>query len=247
MLAGRNGPAAQLAAKAASLFSDNAWGLANVFLPVLRERERLRVYASVGLEEDSIRALWLRVDSLLSAWYGTELPQGLRYEVLDMPAWLAFPHVGETDVHRGTAGDDLIELQWLLARGDTAGLSVRLDSVTSLRRGRRPGDVAVSRTYQEAWLMLQLGDTAGAVARLEAAVGPLALPIVDGRLVRSPMEAGAFVRSMALQAELAFARGDSAVAASWAQRVVSLWSDGDAAAQAVVRRMESIILGDGAR
>ncbi|HEX9280319.1 MAG TPA: hypothetical protein VF890_06700, partial [Gemmatimonadales bacterium] len=135
----------------------------------------------------------------------------------------------------GEPGGYLLDMQRAVARGDPAAARARYDRVRTLRRWRRPTDVAISNTYGEAWLFLDLGDTAAAAAVLDSSLNNL--PGLGGTLLDYVPQAAGLVRAMALRAELAAAAGDQRTARWWAQRVTTLWRDADAPLQPLVRRM----------
>jgi hypothetical protein len=99
--------------------------------------------------------------------------------------------------------------------------------------------VAIDATYQEAYLELGLGDTLAAIRRLDGAL--TALPTLGTDLVTEVPQAAGLVRSMALRAELAAARGDRDRTQWWAQAALALWSGGDAAVAPVLRRLRALL------
>ena len=209
-------------------------------LPVLEARERLRAYAALGAPVESLTTLAARTDTLLNAWVRGTPPAALRYEVLDIPMALAFPWIGVSDIHRPAARDLLIQFQWALVRGDSAGLRQRLDSLRIADRALLGGEVPFWAIYGEAWLMLQLGDTNAAVEHLESSISPVVIHTFNPSLLTSPMNAGALVRSMALRAEVAAASGEAAVASQWARRVVALWDGAEADLRPLVEVMRRL-------
>lgn len=136
------------------------------------------------------------------------------------------------------AGNYRLEMQWELARGDTATLRSRFNELREVRRNLRPGDVAFDGTYHEAWLLLAIGDTAGAAELLDLSLE--ALPTLGTYLLDQLPQVATLVRGMALRAELAAHSGDWSTASRWAKDVVSLWSEADPELQPVVKRMQSI-------
>jgi hypothetical protein len=129
-------------------------------------------------------------------------------------------------------------MQQALARGRPADVRHELDALTTVRAGIRAGDVSLDRTYLEAWVLAQIGDTAAAVRRLDLTL--TALPTLGTMLVRDVPQAAAVGRAMALRADLAAASGDSATARRWAQDVVALWSGASPALSEPVARMKSL-------
>jgi hypothetical protein len=87
----------------------------------------------------------------------------------------------------------------------------------------------------EARLRTRIGDTTGAVLRLDRML--LGARRYDRAVLVDPARAGAFVRAMAERAELAAARGDSATARKWATPVTVLWSSAEEELGPTVARM----------
>jgi hypothetical protein len=240
-LLGRPLAAARLAERAATQFRASPSPLAEVPLAALETRERLRVYAAIGAPADSIPVLAARVEDVLRRLGGAVATDFVSQELLDLPLWLAFPTNGMSRMHRATAPRaPLLETQWRFATGDTAAARARLAARASAAPGGRLGDVALSVAFQEAWLLVQLGDTTAAVDYLEAVIAPDVLPTLRFSLVTSPMEAAALARASALRAELAASAGDRATAAAYAQRVVDLWLLAEPALAPMVVRMRAL-------
>ncbi|HWP39116.1 MAG TPA: protein kinase [Gemmatimonadales bacterium] len=227
-LTGRVHLTAQLAARAAPLYRDAPGPLADAPLAVLEARERLRAYAAFGAPVDSIRALTRRVDTLLSAWVAGPVPVAMRRQLLDQPMALAFPTLGRSNVHRPDPPEgSLIGPQFALATGALAAARRALDATVAGRANIRPGDVALHRTFHEAWLLAQLGDSAAAATHLERALTPAALETLGIGALDSPVDAAALVRGIALRAQLARSLGQTAAAAEWAARALTLWQNAD--------------------
>ena len=93
--------------------------------------------------------------------------------------------------------------------------------------------------YTDAVLYLAAGDTALAMQTLDLPLNNL-LGIHDALLDYVPL-VGAFVRMMALRADLAAARGEQEVARRWAKGVVALWSGAEPALAPTVARMGNIL------
>ena len=238
-LTGKVYRAGELAERSAPMFRESPGQLADVPLPVLEARERLGAYAALGAPVESLPILAARTDTRLNAQVGTP-PAALRHELLDIPMVLAFPWIGVSDIHRPAARDLLIQFQWALVRGDSAGLRQRLDSLRVADRALLRGEVALWAVYGEAWLMLQLGDTTAAVEHLESSISPAVIHTLRPSFITSPRDAAAFVRSMALRAEVAAASGEAVVASQWARRVVALWDGAEADLRPLVEVMRRL-------
>jgi hypothetical protein len=129
-------------------------------------------------------------------------------------------------------------MQQALAKGESGTLRRLLGSTAADARAQRPGDIALDFAYQAAWLTAESGDTAGAARQLDRTLG--GLPSMSAAAVREPASAAAAGRAMALRAELAAARGETAERQKWARAVVDLWATADAPLQPVVARMRSL-------
>jgi tetratricopeptide (TPR) repeat protein len=206
--------------------------------PVAAPARALVAYAAAGAPAESLSAIERRVTALVGSWVAPARQPTARRAALHEAAALAFPQMGIRDAHRGPAGGNyLLSLQSALARGDVAAVRSGIAAVDRARGGVRAGDVAVQYVFHEAWLLAAVGDTAGAISRLDrslGAPGSLGLALVD----EVPQAAG-FVRAMALRADLAAATGDRPRATRWARGVLALWRDADPELGVVVSRMEA--------
>ncbi len=240
LLVGKLDRGLQLAERSAPVFRDPRTALSGAPLAVIEARERLRIYAALGVRPDSIRALATRLDTLLATWVEPAMQPTMRIELLELPMTLAFPTTGLSIVHRLDSRDRLLTLQTRLATGDMIALRRGLDSLRVERAGQRLGEVSYRSIYHEAWLFAQMGDTATATALLDGALGIMALPTGRAAMVGSPMETASFVRAAALRADLAAARGEREDAAAWARRVTALWRDADPELRQIVNRMPAL-------
>ena len=201
----------------------------------------LLAYASVGGPRDSVAAHERRVDELVARLPAASRPRA-RSALLDASAELVFGEMGLRPAHRSTppGPDGTMAMQWALAHHDTAAVR------TSLRESReRNGGLPASEdsppdgVYTDAVLYLAAGDTALAMQTLDLPLNNL-LGIHDALLDYVPL-VGAFVRMMALRADLAAARGEQEVARRWANGVVALWSGAEPALAPTVARMGNIL------
>ena len=207
--------------------------------PVAAPARALVAYAAVGAPAESLSAIERRVTALVGSWVAPARQATARRAALHLAAALAFPQMGIRDAHRGPVGGNyLLSLQSALERGDVAAVRSGIAAVDRARGGVRAGDVTIQHVFHEAWLLVAVGDTAGAISRLDRALGApasLGLALVD----EVPQAAG-FVRAMALRADLAAAMGDQPRAVRWARGVLALWRDADPDLGVVVSRMEAI-------
>jgi len=245
LLTGRVYRAAQLLERAAPLDTPMTWDgdlVPDAPLPVKQAGLSLLAYAALGQPAESLRAGKRRVEARVSSWAGPASRERLRLAVLHVPMGLAFETMGVTDVHRRDAGGDyVLELQYNLAHGDTAAVHHELARQATFRTRARAGDVAINGTYSEAYVLLQLRDTAAAVATLDHSLSALAT--LGSYLLEQPEQAGCAVRAMALRAELAARAGDRDAAARWGSAVSTLWAHADAPLRATVTRMRELATG----
>jgi tetratricopeptide (TPR) repeat protein len=207
--------------------------------PVKQAGLALMAYASVGAPPESLRVLKARVDQRVSSWAGPVDRERLRLAVLRAPMGLAFESIGLSDVHRRDAGADyILEIQWALAHGDTVAARAELARQAGFRTRSRAGDVAINGTYGEARALLQLRDTAAAVALLDLSLQ--ALPTLGTYLLEQPEQVGCALRAMALRAELASRAGDDATATRWARAVTTLWANADPPLEPLLRQMRAL-------
>jgi tetratricopeptide (TPR) repeat protein len=216
----------------------------HVVLPasVAAAARALLVYAAVGAPAESLSAVERRVTRLVASWVEPQRQAAARRAALSDPAMLAFPQLGAREAHAGRVGGNyLLELQRSLVR-DPAAVRAGIARLDSSRGDLRPGDVAIEIVYQEAWLLVAVGDTAAAVERLDRSLN--ALPALGTALLEQVPQAAGLVRAMALRAELAAATGDWTTAPRWARAVTALWRDADPDLGAVVARMAALVSGN---
>ena len=249
LLSGRVYRAAQLLPRAAPLETPQTWDgieIPDAPIPVKQAGLALMAYAAVGQPAESLRAGKQLVEQRVASWAGPMTREQLRLAVLHVPMGLAFETIGISDVHRHDAGGDyVIEMQWAMAHGDTAAARAELARQAGLRTRARAGDVAINGTYAEAGVLLQLRDTAAAIAVLDFSMQ--ALPTLGTYLLEQPEQIGCAIRAMVLRADLASRAGDRATAARWGSAVATMWADADAPLRATVARMQELAKGRGER
>jgi len=132
-------------------------------------------------------------------------------------------------------------MQWALAHHDTASVRALLQEGREANEGLPAAeDEPPDGVYADASLYLAIGDTTRAVQTLDIPLNNLSG--VHSALFDYLPLVGAFVRMMALRAELAAAQGEPEIARPWAGRVVALWSGGaEPALQPTVARMRNIL------
>jgi tetratricopeptide (TPR) repeat protein len=240
-LTGKVHLAARLQRKAAPDFTflTSDWQEIEVPLALADAALGLFAYASFGTPMDSLLELERRIERLIPSYIEPRLQQTTREALLDVPAVLAFPERGLRPVHRAKAGGNYrLEMQYLLANGDTAGVQRIFAELAEARRGARPGEVAFDGTYHEAWLLLALGDTAAGTQLLDLSLN--ALPTMSSYLLDQLPQVATLIRGMVLRAELAARRRDSVTAKQWAGRVSLLWAGADPELGSTLQRMRTI-------
>jgi tetratricopeptide (TPR) repeat protein len=204
---------------------------------VAQEARELLGYASFGAPLDSMIATKERVERSLDSYVQGGSRAAMRETVLNVPLTLAYPVAPALSLQRaGGGGDYLLDIQRAASRRDTTSVHRLLDAVAKRRAGWRPGDLSIYLTYQEAWLRLQVGDTAGAVHQLDATLS--ALPTLTPYLLDYVQDAAFLVRAMALRSDIAAASGDERTAQKWGSAVAELWAGADAPLASVVARMK---------
>jgi hypothetical protein len=199
---------------------------------------QLFVRAALGVCDDSLMVLSRAVDDLLQSYTQATGREAMRASLLARPMSLAYPCVGA----RGFAG---IAPQMPLDRAQRAEaarnivvVQATLDSVDVSRRAVRPGDVSLDFSVQEAWLRAAIGDTAGAVRRLDLVLN--ALPTLGSWAVREEAQSAALGRAMLLRAELAAAQKDNVQRRRRAGEALSLWKHADAPMYPTLERLRAL-------
>ena len=194
-------------------------------------------YASFGAPVDSLLATKERVERSIDSYVPNGSRASVHEAVLNVPLTLAYPVAPAVALQRtGGGGDYLLDIQRAASRHDAATVHRLLSAVAKMRAADRPGDISIYLTYQEAWLRLQVGDTAGAVRQLDATL--TALPTLTPYLLDYVQDATFLVRAMALRSDIAAASGDDRTARQWAAAVAELWGGADAPLAGVVAKMK---------
>jgi tetratricopeptide (TPR) repeat protein len=187
--------------------------------------------ASAGL---SLRAL----AATITREYGQEGPQATHRVdemLLSRPALLAETPDSLILARLATVGGSgRVEAALALARHDRATARARLDTIVA-RWQPALGATTPDILFPEARLWASLGDTAMATRRLDLTLTNASA--YDPEDFTEPANVAAFIRAMALRADLAAAQRDSAGARRWAEAVAILWAKADTDLQPLVRRM----------
>jgi hypothetical protein len=201
----------------------------------------LLAYASAGGPPASVAAAEQRVEELVARMPAASRPRA-RSALLDSPGELVFPEMGLRPAHRSTppGPDGTMVMQWALAHHDTAAVRALLQEEREANDGLPAAeDSPPDGVYTGALLYLAIGDTTRAAQTLDIPLNNLSR--VHSSLFDYLPLVGAFVRMMAVRAELAAAQGDPEIARRWAGRVVALWSAAEPAFQPTVTRMRNIL------
>ncbi|GJG87088.1 hypothetical protein tb265_22690 [Gemmatimonadetes bacterium T265] len=205
--------------------------------PAARGAARALVaYAAAGGPNDSIFALRAFVSSAVRAGVPAARTPAAFDALLGPAMPFAFPTLGGDALRDLTMrGDYLVEIQRDVARGDRTGAARRFARLDSARGSLTPADMTLDVLYQETWLRLAIGDSAGASSRLAFALDGLAG--ASDRLIEGVPRAAALGRCLALRAELAARAGDTSRARAAALDVLTLWRHADPALRPTVERM----------
>ena len=198
----------------------------------------LTAAAALGLCTPRLAAMVREAEDQIGRYASPQNRTALRREVLTRPLTLAVPCLGTAPLATVSTGSDpLGAMQLAFGRGDRAAVLAHFDALMRLRRGYLPGDVALDNTFQEAWLLTAVGDSARAERHL--CVPLSALPTMGRGLVSDVPQAAAVGRSLAFCARAAARRGDTATAQRWARGLATLWATADPPLQPVVAEIRS--------
>jgi len=238
-LTGRPNVAAEHLARAEPSFEDQNGAPMPVPPGLGQVARRFLAYAAIGAPADSLATTERRTRQLAASYV-----EPARREVVEQAVTEEAAVLARAGVQLGTrpppaAGrHHLIPVIRAAERGDTAAARAQLAELRNIRRTAAPGSAALDGTLVEAWLLLQLRDTASAVGSLDLALQ--ALPTYRADLLDEAPQAAGLVRAMALRADLAAAMGDSVTAARWAVPVLALWSGAEPPLAPVLSRMRSL-------
>jgi eukaryotic-like serine/threonine-protein kinase len=196
----------------------------------------LYVTAALGVCGADFDRLSSTVTQLLESYATEDERQRLRNDLTSQSWTMAFPCNPNYALRVASPRDRLLQMQQSVARGRFATARAQFDSVAHLRKNDLPGDVTPDYTFQEAWLLTSLGDTAEAVKRLDLALS--ALPTMGNTIVEQVPQAAGLVRAMVFRADLANAQGDRPTSRKWASAVITLWANADSSLQPIVHRMQ---------
>ncbi|MDB4912531.1 MAG: protein kinase, partial [Gemmatimonadetes bacterium] len=212
------------ATKAASLAERSA-GTADITDAISREVEgtaySLLAYAVAGGPADSLRELQQRLRSAISNGVVVQRQAQVREMYLLRAAGLAYPAIGAAALRAiDTTADVLLLAEAAHARGDRAEVRRIIAGIDRTRTTMSAADVTLDALYPEAWLLAAVGDTVGAIRRIDATLD--ALRSVPASQFENVVKAGALMQCMLLRAELGRANGLGNGAVKWAAAVEAL-------------------------
>jgi tRNA A-37 threonylcarbamoyl transferase component Bud32/tetratricopeptide (TPR) repeat protein len=211
-------------------------------LPVSEAGRALLGYVSFGVPADSIVSSMQSVDRAIGSYVPAGSRRIVREAVMSIPLTLVYPVSARLSIQRDPSpGDYLLEIQRAASRHDSTAVRSHLRAVNSMRALDRPSELSVYLTYQEAWLLLQVGDTTAATSELDGTLG--ALPALGPYILDYVQDAAFLVRAMVLRSDLAARAGDARTAKHWAAAVSELWAGSDRSLQSEVARMRTRLSG----
>jgi serine/threonine protein kinase/tetratricopeptide (TPR) repeat protein len=235
-LTGRPSRAAALLSRSEPSFEDSSGVRVSIPGPVAEAALAYLAYAALGGPAESLAATNRRARRMTGEYVEPSRRAAVELALFGESGVLASAALPAAARPALRGGHPLIPALEAQRRGDTASAREQLAELHSRRRQLLPGAVAADATFVEAWLMVQLGDSAAAVEFLDRTLG--ALPTQRTALLDETPQAAGLVRAMALRAELAAASGDSTSAGRWARAVATLWSSAEPSLQPVARRMQ---------
>ena len=187
--------------------------------------ERLRAYSALGAPVSAIDSLLValrrEVTMLVAPDSSAALSIYRRFLETGPAGWIGVGGTATLD-HAPGARSYIVRLQTFVASGARDSARALLDELIRMRRDVRPSDVALAQVYQEARVLMRLGDTDDAARHIDGALESLESVPLDSP---SSLDASAaLVRLMRLRSEIA----DDAPAARWREVAAGLWSAGDA-------------------
>jgi tetratricopeptide (TPR) repeat protein len=213
----------------------------NIPVPVAEAQGELLVYASLGMLPEAQQSE-ARLERLVSAWFGDAEQRDAARSALLITARRLATAYGARGGAPLSEPDAEVEMQSMLARGDVAGLRLRLAALTEALGPRRPGDRDLAYLFPEAVLRLAVADTAGALTELDRTL--VALEALPPNVLDQPWEprvdqageTGALLGMMRLRAQVAAARGDAHTAQVWRNALSALWAGADPRLRSTIGR-----------
>jgi tetratricopeptide (TPR) repeat protein len=185
----------------------------------------LRAYAALGAPRDSVRAVYRRVEHLLTRVIPPPRRLVMRSKVLSTPALMSEEDLGAVELACVPNADPLLEMRAALGRRDADAARAAGDRFATRAAAFSPGTVGIDRMTAYATMLLALGDTADAIQRLDDALD--AVPRARSILLEATPQAAALGRARLVRAQLAIRAGDGATAQRRLAELNELWSGAD--------------------
>ena len=205
--------------------------------PVVATRaSKFYAHAALGVCGPVLTKAREQLDSALRNYVDSDIRKSVESDLTNRASSLAAPcTAGKSALRIQSPTDWLQNAQQAFARNDITATRAFLDAAAKIRQNKRPGDMSPDYIFQEAWLRTQLGDTAAAVAALDAELGTL--PAFRPPAFSDAAAAASFGRAMALRADIAVKRREVTVARRWIAALASLWAFADPPLRSLVDRL----------
>ncbi|HEV7387922.1 MAG TPA: protein kinase [Gemmatimonadaceae bacterium] len=208
-------------------------------VPVMDAAASFFAFAALGVCGDTTLQLEKRLDDQVAHYIAEDQQATVMASVKARPLSMIASCTGaKASTRVPSSRMKILPMQQAFANGDSTSLRSMLANVAEDAKTQRPGDIALDFSYQVAWLRAASGDTLGAIMQLDRTLG--GIPSMAAAAIREPASAAAAGRAMALRAELAAARNETAERRKWARAVVDLWGTADSPLQPVVARMRRL-------
>jgi tRNA A-37 threonylcarbamoyl transferase component Bud32/tetratricopeptide (TPR) repeat protein len=186
----------------------------------------LLAYASFPEPRDSVIAYTRVLNRAIDLWVPPARRNRVRAAAMSLPVTFGFWQMGPRSVLNVRMPTVLNRMQRAFARGERTAVVAIWDSAAGQRAEHFASDARNPEfTYQEALLLLAVGDTTRAIAHLDAALTNLSL--APRWFLSDVHRPAALAPMMRLRALLAESRGDLPGAARWARAAMSLWRGAD--------------------
>ena len=186
----------------------------------------LRAYASLGEPRDSVRAVYRRVERMLSTTVPSSTRLAMRNKVLSTPALLSDENLGAPELANVPNADALLEMRAAVVRRDALAARAAGARFVARMEAVAPGTMGIDRTTAYATMLLALGDTAAAIQQLDGALQTV--PRARSILLEVTPQAAAVGRARLVRAQIAVRQGDRSTARRRVAELEDLWSGADA-------------------
>ncbi len=198
--------------------------------------------AALGECGENMSALEKTFDNQLASYVSPDKHAAVRHILMARAYSLLTPCTNGASALKITSPENqLYRLQQSYAQKNQPVLRARIDSMSRLRADSRPGDRPADFTYQEAWIMTAVGDTSGAIRKLDLGLG--AIPSMSAATLAQPAAAAAIGRMIALRADIAAKIGDRENAVRWGKAGSELWRNADKSLSPTIGRMKTLAAG----